>query len=664
MRGFMFCCTLLLLGGTLHSQGVDDIPQTSPDFESMMENTSDDGTGKSATLDELEFYRTNPVNINAASFQDLSGVPFLPGPIAIKILFLRDSLGTLTPTDLHLIPEMDERMLALVSPFIAFSSRKSKTHSLALGDSITAISFRSRGCVDIHPQKPFLDGEYLGSRIAQYDRLVIETARWSGGILFDKDAGELWNAGFVSGYVGFENDGVVKRFVAGDYTINNGEGLMLSSPRSSSKGGSVLYQIKATGRTIVPHLATDESHYFQGVAMTTEFYPAALTIFLSRKEIAATLDSTGSITSFYTSGLFRSQTEIEKRNAANETTIGGIADFRIGSTNRVGLSALGTAYDKQVAMYSPFTLHGKSISAIGANADFVFDSFTLFGELAGNSLNSQSGVAGFIYQVSKRLSLSSQLRSYSRKYANPYAYGFGEQNGVVNGENGRYVGMEYQASNKFKISASYDEFTLPSTGAFTTTGGEYVVRCEGALTKSVNVSLQFKDNIKTEENTALDARQNPEKIFEVRDQENFRASCSFALNKWAEFIQRVELTSVSYSISHNREAGTLMFTEVNLSPPHSCFYGTARMVFFDTQSYDSRLYEYESDVRGGYSFPPLYGRGSRWYVVAGWKVIPHMEFSFKYSETFQTGAVAIGTGNSEIIGPLDNRVTIQMDVGL
>jgi hypothetical protein len=170
--------------------------------------------------------------------------------------------------------------------------------------------------------------------------------------------------------------------------------------------------------------------------------------------------------------------------------------------------------------------------------------------------------------------------------------------------------------------------------------------------------------MKTAENTMLDAEQNPEKIFEVRDQENLRVSCSFALNKWAEFTQRIELTSVSYSISHNRGKGTLMFTEVNLSPPHSCFYGTARMVFFDTQSYDSRLYEYESDVRGGYSFPPLYGRGSRWYVVAGWKVIQHMEFSFKYSETFQTGAVTVGTGNSEIIGPLDNRVSIQMDIGL
>ena len=151
------------------------------------------------------------------------------------------------------------------------------------------LSFRARGSSDIHPQEAFLDGQYLGSRVAQYDRLVINTPRWSGGVLFDKDAGEPWNAGFMSGYIGLENDGIVKQFVAGDYTMNSGEGLMFSSPRSSSKGGNVLYQIKATGRTIVLDLATDESHYFQGAAMTMELYPASLTLFMSRKAIAAAL---------------------------------------------------------------------------------------------------------------------------------------------------------------------------------------------------------------------------------------------------------------------------------------------------------------------------------------------------------------------------------------
>ena len=90
MRRYVLCCAVLLFGGPLLAQGTDTHPQVSPDFESMMENSSDDGTGKSATLDELDSYRTNPVNINTASFQELSGIPFLPEPMAVKILFLRD----------------------------------------------------------------------------------------------------------------------------------------------------------------------------------------------------------------------------------------------------------------------------------------------------------------------------------------------------------------------------------------------------------------------------------------------------------------------------------------------------------------------------------------------------------------------------------------------
>ena len=56
----------------LYSQDSAHVPEVSPDFESMMENAADDGTGKSATLDELEYYRMNPVDVNTASFQDLA----------------------------------------------------------------------------------------------------------------------------------------------------------------------------------------------------------------------------------------------------------------------------------------------------------------------------------------------------------------------------------------------------------------------------------------------------------------------------------------------------------------------------------------------------------------------------------------------------------------
>jgi len=36
---------------------------------------------------------------------------------------------------------------------------------------------------------------------------------------------------------------------------------------------------------------------------------------------------------------------------------------------------------------------------------------------------------------------------------------------------------------------------------------------------------------------------------------------------------------------------------------------------FQSDSYDSRVYEYENDLDGVLTFPPLYGRGVRWYVL-------------------------------------------------
>jgi len=663
MKGSILC-SMLLLSGVLFSQELSDHQPPSEDFEAQMENSIDDGGGKSATMDELDFYRMNPVDVNTASFMELTEIPFLPEAMALKILFLRDSAGSISLSDLVSLPGIDEKIVSRILPFIKFSPAKAPASAAAGGDSIVQASFRSRGLMEIHPPKEFRDGEYLGSPVAAYTRLTLSTPRWSGGVLVDKDAGEPLSAGFVSGYVGLDNGGVLKKFVAGDFTLNSGQGLVYSSPRSSSKGGNVVSQIKEVGRSVVPHLATDEYHYFQGAAAILELYPAALTFFCSRKAVAGTVDSAGSVTSLFTSGLFRSPAEIEKKNALNETAMGGIANVRVGRTSSFGFSILEEQYDKQVALQAPSPFLGRSFSAFGMNADFAFESYALFGEVAGNSFESRNGVAGFIGQLSNRLSLSTQIRSYSDNYVDPHAYGFGEQNGAVNGENGIFLGIAYQASRRLKISMSVDEFGFPSLSGFTRSGDEYVVRCEDEADKTTTFSFQFKNNSKTEEHTIGTAEQTQAKMFEERNQQNIRASCSVSINKWIALAQRVELTTVSYSVSRARENGMLIFTDVNVFPPRSGFTCTSRMVFFETQSYDSRVYEYEDDVRGGYSFPPLYGKGIRWYIIAGWKFLSRLEVTCKYSETFRGEIPGVISDSAGTPAPLDNRVTVQLDVDL
>ncbi len=664
MKIFFVCLFSLFLIEAADGQEKEELSHNPPPLELLLENNPDDEAERSSTLDALEFYRSNPININTATFEELAEVPFLPSIVARKLIHLRDSLGGLSIVDLRAIPELDEQTMALVSQFVTYGKDSRGPTSSADSPGSSRLSFRSRGTSDLQLRRAFREGDYIGNRFRQYHRLEFIAARIGGGILFDKDAGEKFGDGFVSGYIGIDDVGIVKKLVIGNYTLNAGEGLTISGFRSSSKGGDALLQIKSTGRTIVPHLSTDEFHYFHGAAATADFYPLALTVFLSKKKTDGTIDSNNTVRSFYTSGLFRSQTELEKKDVVEETAAGVIANIRFGRMHRLGAAILRSRYDKNVETQSLHNPRGVDLSAMGANANFVFDSFSAFGEVAGNSWESRSAVVGFIYQVSRRLSVASQVRSYANAYANSFAYGFGEQNGTVGGERGRYLGLEYRPLNGIKISLYSDEFTLPEIGKFTVTGSEYVVRYEQTITKSLSAFVQYREKSKVQENSLLDENHELERIVQARDQESIRASMTYTINKWMELSQRIEWTRVGYSVSRTNEQGMLMFAELTWSFPSPHLFGNARFAIFDTDSYDSRLYEFEGDVRGGYSFPALYGRGIRWYIVLGYKVLAQAEISFKYSETMKSGVAALGSGDSEIIGPLDNRLTFQLDVVL
>jgi hypothetical protein len=111
------------------------------------------------------------------------------------------------------------------------------------------------------------------------------------------------------------------------------------------------------------------------------------------------------------------------------------------------------------------------------------------------------------------------------------------------------------------------------------------------------------------------------------------------------------------------EHGVLLFQDIGLTISRS-FSVNGRLIFFHTDSYESRLYEYENDLRGAFSNPGLYGVGKRVYVMVRYTVTPEVMLSAKYAETQKEGVTSIGSGPTEIQGNLDNRISFQMDVSL
>ena len=111
------------------------------------------------------------------------------------------------------------------------------------------------------------------------------------------------------------------------------------------------------------------------------------------------------------------------------------------------------------------------------------------------------------------------------------------------------------------------------------------------------------------------------------------------------------------------EKGYLAFQDINWT----LFKNTnvkGRIIFFNTDSYNSRIYEFENDLRGILFNPALYGNGMRWYLIAQYRLFNLFNISLKYSETYKPLILSLGSGNNEILGGLDNKVSLQIDAQL
>ncbi|MDE3057064.1 MAG: hypothetical protein KGJ59_03795 [Bacteroidota bacterium] len=623
------------------------VEEVSPVLESLFEGKSEKEI--SDVRDELDYLHQHPINVNSATLGVLAAVPFLSSHAAEKILALRDSMVNLTPADLFSIAELEPSVLEIILPCFSFEKENERGDvslaSLSAWFSGASLVARSRVVNDIQTRKGFADGEYPGSSLKKYQRIEFNTSRIAARILYEQDAGERLKDGFSSFSLGIQTPDVVKGVVIGDYSVKSGKGLALSSFGTASKLQGI---ISGSGRaSIVPYASTDEFHYFRGIAAAFDVSPFVVHVMYSNTSRAAAVDSCGAVSSFYTAGLFRTETELQKKNAAREQMFGTLINFEFGNYGYVGALVFRTAYDKPIAGGS------RSLSAFSVNSSLNFNGAVLYGEAAGNSPALNSGIAGMRIPVSRRMTLHISVRSYAAEYSNMYAFPFGERNSAGGGEGGVFAGIELRPAESLNVIGYYDEFALPSSGGFFDRGTEYFLNAAVRAHPKLKFSFQYKGKIKTRSGS-----------LEERSQHSVTLDGAYRVQKTIVVRQRFEMNVVSYSISKIHETGKLAFSEVRYEHASLPFEVVARIVVFETDSYDSRVYEYENDVRGAFSNPPLYGSGMRWYSLATYKIGATVRISLKYSETVKSGVTAMGSGEDEIQGALDNRVTFQLDMAL
>jgi hypothetical protein len=101
---------------------------------------------------------------------------------------------------------------------------------------------------------------------------------------------------------------------------------------------------------------------------------------------------------------------------------------------------------------------------------------------------------------------------------------------------------------------------------------------------------------------------------------------------------------VKYSASGKDETGYYIMNDIKLKPYKSALLNF-RLIYFRTDSFDSRLYEFERDLYGIMTNPALFGEGFRWYILLKAKIYKDLNIELKYSQENKSNGGEKPTGN-------------------
>jgi hypothetical protein len=603
-------------------------------------------------LDELEWRRENPFDLNDVTVEELETLPGVLPSEASAFLAYRDSVGSLDrKTGIRSVPVIGPALYRKISQYVA------------IRQPITHMTIRTRTMHDLQPRLGARENIFIGPSVKSYTRMSFQSGKIQTGLLFEKDAGERFGDGFVSGYASARDVGPVRTLILGDFAIGAGQGLVLWRGRSFGKGSLTISNVRKADTGIRPYRSTDEFNFFRGAGVQFGGETLVATLFYSRRTLDATISIAEEITGFYEAGYFRTSSELEKRKAVKEGTLGGRIEFGRPGVWTLGSTAYASRLDMPVLGGRAHDFSGTDQRVVGIDGSYAAGVVAFGGELARARNQSYAGVLSAGVAVSPSASVVFLYRNYSPAFINRHAGGFGERSTTSN-ERGFYVGATVDVSSWLRAAGYLDHFTFPwrtFLEPLPTTGNELALQADATI--SPRVLLNFRITNRAAEETVsgedLEGREN--RTIVRKDQQKYRLTLTVNPTRHFTVKGRVEHTGISSGDSDARESGYLIFQDLRVKVQDRLSLD-ARLIFFHTDSYASRVYEFESDLSGVFSNPALYGKGRRWYIVVRYEPADALNISARYSETQKEGVTLMGSGLTEIRGDRDNRVSLQLDV--
>jgi len=659
-------------------------------IEIIAENAEDEDIDFTTLFDELNFLIGHPINLNNCTGEDLSVLMML-NEIQINSLLSHIEMNGkfIAIYELQSISGFDLQTIANILPFVKVK-RDFETMSITpkevLKNGKHELFLRTQFLVE--DQKGFLpidsadlaaspNSRYLGSKPKIYTRYRFKYGRnISIGLTGEKDIGEEFFSGsqkqgydYLSGHLFAKDLGVVKRLAIGDFQVQLGQGLTMWSGLAFGKSADVM-NIKKSAQIIRPYTSVDENAFLRGAATTIAIKNFEVTTFFSKKKIDANISVSDTssqevieVTSFQQSGSHATRSELEDKDAIGETIFGGNISyktrrFRIGAT--VTNSEYSANLNRSLSEYSQFEFSSDANLNIGADYSFIFKNVNVFGEVSRSKNGGMAYLNGAIISLDPRLALSIFHRHFERDFQNLFSNAIGESSRNVN-EKGWYLGAISRINRRWTLSAYYDVFEFPWLRFKTdapSIGSEWLVQLNYKPSRTIEMYIRGRREVKQEnakdESEGIDYLVNRKRTY-------LRYHASYKVSDALRLKSRLEVSEFILG-DGEREKGFLVYQDVSYKMEQAPVTFSFRFAMFETDTYNARIYAYETDVLYAFSIPAYFFRGTRMYVMARVKLLKRVDLWIRYSQTYFDDRSVISSGVTEIQGNTKSEVKAQLRI--
>jgi HEPN domain-containing protein len=644
-------------------------------------------------FENLSYYYDNPLNLNSASQEELEQLLLLSDIQINELLVYREKVGPLkTIYELLEFQFWSNQTVENIIPFVKISKvdeeKKKVSLSEMLKDMKSEAMFRwIRGIEDKAGYADVTDEEreqsnsyYWGSPDRLYSRFRFRyKTSLSMGITMEKDPGEQFfgktqprGFDFYSAHVFYSGKKFVRKVALGDYHFQMGQGLAFWSGYAFGKTADALL-IRKNGRGLSPYASVDESRFLRGAAAELGVKNWSLTVFASQKyvdgNIASIIDSLEGdearlASSVNLTGLHRTTSELARKNSLQETILGSYLKYQTRSL-QFGFGAVQQMYDvpleRDLRPYNQFEFRGNQLLNLSADYSYVHKNLNLFGEVARSSTS--GGIAiiqGASLAIDNKASVSLLYRNYAKDYHTFYSRGFGERSRTIN-EEGLFIGTKFNFNKYWNMNVYADIFKFPWL-VFRidkpSVGHEVLGQLSYRPSSKIEMYVRVREQSRMQNSRNYEGNIRP--IEEVV-QRNFRFNFNYKFTSSLQWKTRVELVTVNRP-SMPFEKGFVMAQDLVFRPTKFPLDVSVRYALFDTDSFDTRLYLFESNLLNVFSIPAYFNEGSRYYILLKYEYKKNVELWLRYAAFVYANQTTLGTGPERIDGSTRSEVGVQLRV--